>query len=551
MSSYDAMSAVSSNGAAVPEINLHPRLMTYRPDSDSYTSSARQTPRSSRAVPTNAELAYAGVTAQDGVVQQLSSRSEERGSLAGPREVSAQSNSGHRVLRAITACGPIDEPLQFSQPQQRRAVRDTPREQKPQQHQSQLTRNISHGVVTRNPTGAVSSREPIRPGRSSRSSTPRIPSKYNDPYAHVTSVVQEYRQSRISALEAQYRVVRTHSNTSISQGYDTRQSQSASPRSAEARHNASAHRRPSARPRDESRRVSSASSRTRQNSPLPRAMEEEYLRGGVPRAALDAPHIRYAEALQNMYNYSSSAQRLACMSSMSSNMTTEYVPDVARRIPDRFKYVPPTEEERRHHREATLRALEEWRRRQWAGQNASCDEDMAAGGAAVEPRNRNLAKNQAGTRSQQPQPARWAPSASYAPRESQLQQASHEKAAAWALQKEFGNTSDSFSGQTRDSFTPSKKHSAKKASKIRGAAEQHDDYSTNEGAGEWERLQSSVGKRSGTPISRRQNGAGSRASSRKGRKSPPESARLEDGMKLNSFRQKLLFDIVAPTVSIA
>lgn len=530
------MSAVSSNGAVMPEINLHPRLMTHRPESDSYTGSARHSSRSTRAVPTNAELAYAGVTAQDGVVQQLSSRSEERGSLAGPREVSAQSNSGHRALRAITACGSIDEPLQLSEPHQGRAIRDTPREQKPQQHQSQPTRSISHGVVARNAAGAGSSREPIRPGRSSCSSTPRIPSKHNDPYAHVTSVVQEYRQSRINALEAQYRVAHTHSNTSVSQGYDTRQSQSASPRSLEARRNASAHSRASARPRDGSWRMSSVSSRTRQNSPLPRAVEEEYLRGGVPRAALDAPHIRYAEALYNMYNSSSSsARRLACMSSMSSNMTTEYVPDVAKRIPDRFKYVPPTEEERRLHREATLRALEEWRRRQCARENAHCkgSEDMAAGGAAVELRNRNPPKNQSGTRSQQPQ------------------QAGHEEAAAWALQKGFDNTSDSFSGQARDSFTPSKKCSARKAKKIRSAAEQRDDYPTNEGAGEWERPQSSVGKRSGTLISRRQNGAGLRASSRKGCKSPTESARVEDGMKLNSFREKLLFDIAPPTVSIA
>lgn len=518
----------------VPEGNLHPRLMTHRPDSDSYTSSARQTSRSSRAVPTNAELAYAGVTAQDGVVQQLSARSEERGSLAGPREVSAQSNFSHRALRAITAGGSIDEPLRFSEPHQRRVISDTPREQQPQQHQSQATRSTSHSGVARNSTGAGSSREPIRPGRSDRSSTPRIPSKHNDPYAHVTSVVQEYRQSRITTLGALYRVVRTHSNSSVSQGYGTRQTQSASPRSAEARYNTAAHRRTSARPRDESQRVSSVSSRTRQNSPLPRAVEEEYLRGGVPRAALDAPHIRYAEALYNMYNYSSFAQRHAGTSSRSSNMT-EYVPDVAKRIPDRFKYVPPTEEERRLHREATLRALEEWRRRHWAGENSSCDDSigMAGRGAAVEPRDRNPTKNQTCNSSQRPQLA------------------DHEKTAAWALQKEFGNTSDSPSGQTGDSFTPSKKRSAKKARKVREAAEQHDDYSTNEGAGEWERPKSFVGKRSGTPSSRRQNGAGSRASSRMGRKSPSESARAEGGTALNSFRRKLLFDVVAPSVSIA
>ncbi|GET93529.1 hypothetical protein, unknown function [Leishmania tarentolae] len=554
MSNYDTVSAVDGNDAAVTEIKVHPRLMTHRRSSDSHISSAHQTPRSSRAVPTNAELAHAGVTAQDGVVQQLSARTDEIGSLAGPREVSSQRNSGHQPLTAITACGTIAELPKFGEPHKRPAISNTPREHQHQNHQPQRMRSTSHRGVARNLAGGSSSHEQVRPGHSSRSSTPRLSSKHKDPYAHVTSVVHEYCQNRISALEAQYGVVRSHSNASVSRDCDTRQSQIASPLSAERRYSASAHRRASMRSGDEARQLSSMSSRSRQNSPLPRSVREEYLRGGVPRAALDAPHIRYAEALANRNScLSPSSARLACMRSMSSNMTTSYVPDVANRIPDRFKYVPPTEEERRRHREETLRALEEWRRRQWASGNASRDGtvDMDAGGAAVESRNGNPTKNQADTRFQKAPPAHSESSASCESWKSQTPQADDENTVRGVPRKGFGNTSDSLSGRAREAFTPSKRRSARKTKNIRDAVVQHDGYSSNGDAGGWQRPQLFAGTRSDTPMSHGRNGTGPRASPRKGRMSPMESARSVEDIKQNSFRRKLLFDVVAPTVSVA
>ncbi|AIO02577.1 hypothetical protein LPMP_354450 [Leishmania panamensis] len=547
MRSYDSASPEDNNGAAVPPMNVHPRLMTHRRDSDSRSSSARQTPRSPWTVPTNAELAEAGVTAQDGVVRQLSARNETWGSLAGPREMPSPSNSVHYAPEAITTGGVFGETLQFSEPQQRRSITDTAHEQQPQSQKRQPMYDRQSRGVAHCPVDASSSRKPIRPGRNSRSSSARSQLKKNDSYAHVTSVVHGYRENRITALEAQYKVRRSHSNASGTQGYEPKQGYSLSPRSAEAWSSPSALGHASMRHRNESWRVSSTSYRSRQGSPLPQAVVEEYRRNGAPRAALDAPHIRYAEALYSMNNYrSSSAQRHAYMSSMPSNVTANNLPDVATRIPDRFKYVPPTEDERRHRREATLRALEEWRERQRvllnSGENGN--------GPAVIQHNKARAKSCSHTRTQRLQPTYSTYSASYASLESRPQQFNDEKGSMDPLQKHSDIIDDSRSGRSRGSSGHSAQGREKKPKAIRGAAKQHDDHPSNKDADKWEKPQFSTRKRSGTSGSRRQNSTGLRTSSRNSRGVQLTSARGKAGVNSSSFRLKLLFDVSAPSVRI-
>ncbi|KAL7707547.1 hypothetical protein N2W54_007453 [Lotmaria passim] len=483
------------SGEEAPVSNVHPKLMTHRNSGSNPTSARQQTPHSARsdgaaaAVPTNAELAVAGVSAQDGVVQQLSARKQDSGSLAAPREVSGNS-SGRRAPPTIAAGNGIGEPLQLSEARQRRESDGTPRSapQPPQQHPQ-----------ARHSPYASTSREPIRPGRRTSGHSPfRFPSKQNDPYNHVTSVVHEYLQSHINALEAQYKSVRSHSNAQVSQTRDPTENNSAS-----------------SRQRDQPEAHTPRS--TRQESPQPRHIAAEYLRGGVPRAALDAPHIKYAEALENMYNVRHSPRPARVYTPSASTVPSPNLPQVAQFIPDRFKYVEPSDEEKKRRKEHTLRVLQDWRERQKA-RNAGPSQDRGASprqkneqDQEQEPRasarKRTASKKSARTRSQQPLAERTAAVEKAAP------------AVVHGEEKpEWDNTFEPGFG------TP----------------------------------QPSPRGRSKTPRSARtgrKSGAASRASSRKGRKSrgatPPATARSETTVNPNAFRRRLLFDITAPTLSVA
>ncbi|KAG5465017.1 hypothetical protein LSCM4_00468 [Leishmania orientalis] len=549
MNNGDAVSSMQKNGTVVPRVELHPKLMTHRGDSDSYISSARQTSLSSRAVPTNTELAYAGVSAQDGVVQQLSARNK-KGSLTGPRGVRSSSRIGLRPLKAITAARTIEQPLQLPEPHQPRAISGTPDDQRPPpppapQHQEQPTRSVSYCGASRASDVADNSQESVRRGYNSRSSTARSLSKQSNPYAHVTSVLHEYCNNHITALEAQYRVVRSRSSAALAYSDEQRRGEVVSPRSTETGYTSSGQGQASARLMSKLRRLPSMSSCNRLNSPRPRAVAEGRRCGGVPRAALDAPHIRYAEVLNRMNSYrASSARGRAYAPSTGSARKADFVPEVATRIPDRFKYVPPTEDEKRLHRVATLSALEEWRERERATWEAGPISARAAS------RNSTPAKSRARTFSQPSPSFRRAHSTLYASSESQLQQSDHEKGTSGRLHKRSGNTASPRSAQFQGSFTAVPEGRAKTPRKAKYAADQRDDQSTNEEAGEGDRRRSARGKRSGTPGRRPQNGAASRTPLRKNRESPQTPARAEGAASASSFRGKLLFDVVAPTVSI-
>ncbi|KAG5465755.1 hypothetical protein CUR178_00468 [Leishmania enriettii] len=545
MNNGDAVSLRQKNGPVVPRVELHPKLMTHRSDSDSYISSARQTSLSSRAVPTNTELAYAGVSAQDGVVQQLSARNK-KGLLTGPREVRSSSRIGFRPLKAVTAARAIEQPLQLPESHPPRAISGTPGVQRPPpppppppvpQHQEQPTRSVSYCGASRALDVADNSQESVRHGYCSRSSTARSLSKLSNPYAHVTSVLHEYCNNHITALGAQYRVVRSRSSAALAYSDEQRRGEVVSPRSTETGYTSSGQGQESARLMSKLRRSPSVSSCNRLNSPRPRAVAEGRRCGGVPRAALDAPHIRYAEVLHRMSSYrASSARGRAYAPSSGRVRKADFVPEVATRIPDRLKYVPPTEDEKRLHRVATLSALEKWRERERA--------TWEAGPSSARAASRNSTPSQ-------PSPSlRWAHSELYASSVSHLQQSDHDKGTSGRWHKRSGSTVSPRSDQIQGSSTPVSEGRARTPRKAKYAADQRDDQSTNEEAGEGDRRRSARGKRSGTPGRRPQNGAASRTPLSKNRESPQTPARADGAASASSFRGKLLFDVVAPTVSI-
>lgn len=492
---------MDNSGEVVPPSNIHPKLMTNRGSNSNPTSARQHTPRSARsdgavaaAVPSNNELAEAGVPPQDGVVRQLSARKQESGSLAGPRDVSGNA-SGRRAPAAIAAGSGIGEQLQLSEARQRRGSNNTgtPRSQ---QQQQQASRHAPYAAGSRASAGA--SREPIRPGRS--------PSKHNDPYGHVTSIVNEYRNNHISALEAQYKSVRSQSNAPVSHPRDPAEYRSESrPQQQQQQH--------------EGQHEVYTPRSARQNSPQPRDIAAEYRRGGVPRAALDAPHIKYAEALENMNNARYSPRAARAYTPSASTAPTAFLPQVAQFIPDRFKYVEPSDAEKKRRREETLRLLQEWRERQKAiaaaqprrraasprQQPPQDEEDEAAqqrkGSGKAGAGKRSGSKNRPRTRSQQPAAEKSKPAT-----------ADGEERPEWDSTFQSGFGTPPRSPRTGGSRTP---RSARNGRKSAGA---------------------------------------SRASSRKGRKSrgatPPATARGEATVNPNAFRRRLLFDITAPTLSV-
>ncbi|KPA81483.1 hypothetical protein ABB37_03840 [Leptomonas pyrrhocoris] len=470
-----------NSGVEVPALNIHPKFMTNRNGASSRSSTRQGTPRSEgaivAAVPTNAELAEAGVPLQDGVVRQLSARKQERGSLAAPRPV-AGNGSRRRAPAAIAAGSGIGEPLQLSEPRQRRGNSGTPRS--PQQ---QPSRHAPYAGGSRASLG--SSREPIRPGRNAGQSPLRSPSKHHDPYGHVTSVVRDYRNNNISALEAQYRNVRSHSASHVPPARDPVE-----------------YRSTSQQQEDEDRAPTPRS--TRQDSPQPRDSAADYLRGGVPRVALEAPHIKYAEALERMNNPRYSPRVARAYTPSTSTASAPFLPQAAQSIPDRLKYVEPSEEEKKRRKAETLRLLQEWRERQKARSAGAPParvpppprEQQQQSSAKAAPRMRSTSRNRGSARSQ-PRP---------------VEPAVLEEKPEWDSTFEPG-----FGTPPRTPRTSSR--AARSA-------------------------------RSG-----RKSGAASRASSRKGRKSrgatPPASARGDGTTNPNAFRRRLLFDVTAPALFVA
>ncbi|KAG5490590.1 hypothetical protein JKF63_00711 [Porcisia hertigi] len=553
MNNDDSFRQVNGNGIVAQHLSMHPKLMTHRRDIDSPATLSPRTLQSFKVVPTNTELAVAGVTLQDGVVQQLSAREEMKGSLAGPREMSSSRDSSRRAPEAIAAGAANVKLLLNKESNPPSITNDTPRGHEPHKQQRQSACNVPSSGVAHRSVCDNRPRELIQPDQgSTRSLAKSSSSRRKDPYEHVTSVLHSYCHNNITALEAQYKVMRSRSNPPGTQGDLLRPRNSVSPLSVESVYKTSSQRQPSLPSGSRLQRLSPTPSSTRQNSPLPRLVVEEYLRGGTPRVALDAPHIRYAEALYNRSSRRSfSAKRFSFLHSASSGTATEYVPEVATRIPDRFKYVPPTEEERRIRREATLRALQEWRERhKTLDRRGRGGMDVADSGARVGLHNNTPAQHRARARSQQPPPAYSALSASDASSELRLQDFG-EAAAGPPLQSLPGDTTHSHSAQSRDFSTPFSARRPMTPREAQGVWGQSEDGYAHEDAGKWEQLPASMGKRSGTPRNRRYRGAVSRESPRKSRKSLQASSRGEGGAGSNSFHRKLLFDVAAPTVSVA
>ncbi|KPI88445.1 hypothetical protein ABL78_2458 [Leptomonas seymouri] len=486
-----------NSGAEVPAINIHPKLMTNRNISSTPTPAHRNTPHSEGSmavtVPTNAELVEAGVSAQDGVVRQLSARKQGSEMLAAPRTFSSSSN-GRQTLAAVVASNGIGKPLQLSEARQPGESAGTPRSK--QHHQP--ARHTPYGGRSRPSLG--NSHEPIRPGRNGGHSPLHSPSKHNDPYGHVSSVVRSYVNNNISALETQYKNARSHSNANVPQTRDPAEYRSVSQQlegdaEANAVNHAAAHQPRSAR----------------QSSPQPRHIAAEYLRGGVPRVALDAPHIKYAEALERMHNMRDSPRSSRAYSPSLSTAPTAFLPQVARVIPDRYKYVEPSESEKRSHKEETLRLLQEWRERQQArsfsmskGREGSLDPPQQGGAKSGK---RAASKKRAPSRSQEPLLEHSAPTRKPVPAPLR-----GEEKPEWDNRFEPGFGPPPPSPRT-GSRTP---RSARSGRRGDGAL---------------------------------------RASSRKGRKSrgtsSPSTARGETTVNQNAFRRRLLFDTTAPVLYVA
>jgi hypothetical protein len=499
MSGSDNMDSrpVDNRGEEVPPVNIHPKLMTNRNSTSNPTSARQHTPHSARSegcvaatVPRNTELAEAGVPPQDGVVRQLSARKHESGALAAPRDVSGNT-SGRRAPPAIAAGGGIGEPLQLSEARQRRV---------PQQ-QHQPARHAPYAGGSRASAGA--SREPVRPSRHDGHSPFRSPSKHSDPYGHVTSIVHEYLNNNISALEAQYKNVRSHSAAHVSQFRDPAEHRSASrhpPQPSQPQHiNHEAYTPRSAR----------------QGSPQPRQNPADYLRGGVPRAALDAPHIKYAEALEHMNSARYSPRAARAYTPSTSTAPTAFLPQVAQLVPERFKYVEPSAEEKKRHKEETLRLLQEWRERQKMRSTASASARVRAA-------------------SSEPQQEQRQPSSA---------KASARKRSS--SNKRIGKPPVEWPSAASRKSTPAT---------VRGEEKPEWDTTFQPGFGTPPRSPRTASRTPRSARSGRKSGAASCASSRKGRKSrgatPPATAREEAGVNPNAFRRRLLFDVTAPTLSV-
>lgn len=329
---------------------LHPKLVTHRGEGDTprSTSSALQP----LDIPMMQELVEAGTATDDAVVQQLSARKAEAGSLAGPREVPGR--GGGAAPDGYAAMG---QQLHLSEARLRPAARPEVRP----------ARRTSHGGGVHSGAGLGRSAAAIHPGRSpsanrrpsvaeasQTSMGSRSASRQADPYAHVTSVIHDYCANRISTLEAQFGVARLSAGDSGIKGTP------ASPQ----RSDSAVKKRPAAAAptplstaeygaAEESTRPTSLGYQT---APAVHHYDQRQLRALSPQLRFNSTVRR---GLGQYQNYQLDPAQLSSRSYSPAN--SGGIPRVAEYIPEKYKFVPKTEGERRAHREETLRLLEEWR----------------------------------------------------------------------------------------------------------------------------------------------------------------------------------------------